>query len=73
MYTFPAQPLVSQLVECLIPIALVVLSGAVAFVAQMLILVWIKGKHSGWVQRRLAHFVIDCLGEFQYTRLHIYE
>jgi len=72
VYTLPAQPSVSQLMECLIPIALGVLSGVVAFVAQMLILVWIEGKHSGWAQRRVAHFVIACIGEFQYARLHIY-
>ena len=62
VYTLPAQPSVSQLVECLIPIMLGVLSGAVAFLAQLVILVWVEGKRSGWVQRRAAHFVIACLG-----------
>ena len=63
VYTLPAQPSVSQLLECVIPIVFGVLSGAVAFLAQLVILVWVEGNTGGWVQRRVAHFVIACLGK----------
>ena len=63
VYTLPAQPSVSQLAECLIPLALGMVSGAVAVVAQLGLVVWVEGRQSSQVKRRVAHFLIALLGK----------
>ena len=63
VHNLPSQPGVSQLLECLIPLLLGVLSGAVAFSVQLLSLVLVEGSKSGISKRRAAQFFIACLGK----------